>query len=82
MAEGFVLNLGPTKWLNTPGKQLVAELDLPAGKYVVVAKADVMLASTAQFDGGGFALLTLGGQEDEASSLIAKSTNVETKTRL
>jgi len=75
MADGFVLRMCPTVTLSSPGKHLVAQLDLPPGKYVVVAKANVALVSTAPFDGGGFAQLTLGGEEDEAWSHVSKSNN-------
>jgi len=62
---------------STPsGFRLVGELDLPAGNYVVVAKADIGVNVAGGYplppwpDGGGALALSLGGAGDTAYAAV------------
>jgi hypothetical protein len=58
--------------VSTPGHRVVGELDLPPGKYVVFAKADVGTNVATGYPpppwpyGGGALTLTYGGASDQA----------------
>jgi hypothetical protein len=63
--EGFFYSSPRVYYIHSVN-ELVGELELPAGRYIVFAKADVATNSSASISAGGAARLEFGGDVDEA----------------
>ena len=69
MTDGYVLDMHGSKLLSGLN-ELVAELKLPRGRYLVWAKADVVATGVIKVDPVGEARLVVGAHEDQAVSYL------------
>ncbi len=80
MTDGYVLDVKGEK-LITGVEQLVGELPLPRGHYIVWAKADVVATGVTKTPVSGDTRLVVGPRDDRATSYLNRSRTV-TRTRL